>query len=63
MLLKNMRAWEKSFDTVAVLYATSPLIDPEDLRRACVEFEAIAKQALVSGSALSLAHRTYLSNG
>ena len=30
----------KKFDTVAMLYATSPLIDPEDLRRACVQFES-----------------------
>ena len=27
------------FDTVALLYATSPLIDPEDLKLACNEFE------------------------
>ena len=27
------------FDTVAILYATSPLTDPEDLKKACVQFE------------------------
>ena len=27
------------FDTVALLYATSPLMDPNDLQKACYEFE------------------------
>ena len=30
----------KKFDTVAMLYATSPLIDPDDLKQACIQFEA-----------------------
>ena len=29
----------ESFDTVILLYATSPLIDPRDLKRACASFE------------------------
>jgi pseudaminic acid cytidylyltransferase len=29
----------KDFDTVTLLYATSPLLDPEDLQRACARFE------------------------
>ncbi|NCC20895.1 MAG: pseudaminic acid cytidylyltransferase [Alphaproteobacteria bacterium] len=28
------------FDTVVLIYATSPLIDPKDLKGACAEFEA-----------------------
>ncbi len=32
------------FDTVALLYATSPLIDPVDLKAACAKFEAGDKQ-------------------
>ena len=29
----------KNFDTVALLYATSPLMDPKDLQSACAAFE------------------------
>ncbi len=30
----------QDFDTVALLYATSPLMDPEDLKKACAQFES-----------------------
>jgi len=29
-----------TFDTITLLYATSPLIDPSDLKKACANFEA-----------------------
>lgn len=39
----------QSFDTIALLYATSPLMDPNHLRRACYEFEKSDKEkALLS---------------
>ena len=33
----------EKFDTIALLYATSPLTDPEDLKQACAQFEASDK--------------------
>tara|TARA_A100001015_G_C15012976_1_gene724091 strand:- start:567 stop:1262 length:696 start_codon:yes stop_codon:yes gene_type:complete len=39
-VVEKFESLGKQFDTVAMLYATSPLIDPEDLKKACVQFEA-----------------------
>ncbi|WP_346891629.1 acylneuraminate cytidylyltransferase family protein [uncultured Roseibium sp.] len=30
----------QEFDTICLIYATSPLVDPEDLKKACADFEA-----------------------
>ncbi len=38
-VIKEYKARGKEFDTIALLYATSPLTDPEDLRKACETFE------------------------
>ena len=37
----------ESFDTIVLLYATSPLIDPDDLKTACQQFEAGDKEKAI----------------
>ena len=38
-VVKEYERQGKTFDVVILLYATSPLTDPEDLKRACTAFE------------------------
>ncbi len=48
-VVKEYKEHDQVFDTVALLYATSPLMDSNDLKKACIEFETTdLKKALLA---------------